>query len=502
LKEVNEELNAKSDANHTHDEYVTESELNSKGLATEMFVTNKIAEAQLGNDGGNMDLSGYATTEYVDQEVGKTNAQLSHITTFVTYEMFGAKGNGVSDDFSAINETHKYANENNLTVIGNSKANYYIKDIVSTIPVRTNVDWAGCKFTIDDRDVSQQKSIQLFTVEKSQEPIQLTSFPKIKKNQSSIPEIVSQLNGRECIIYLEDDSKKIYIRTGGNTNDGKNLKDIFRVDSFGIVLDDVLYDFDRTSTALAYPIDKERLEIKNGNFTTICNNEVGTIYYRRGILVERDNVVLTNINHTVVNQPDGDRSSSPYLGFISSYMCYNLNLKNCNLTAHKTYVNEDNVPMGSYDLRFDLSLGVKLDNVEQTNDITQPSSIIWGIFTSNGCKNISVTGSRLNRIDAHEGVHNLSVYQSELGYSSLTLIGSGKLLVEDTKFLRTSRLVNLREDYGSHWDGEMYFNRCTLVAPANFINGFAMIRAENDGTHWYGYNVKFPNIYINDLVIL
>lgn len=79
LKEVNEELNAKSDANHTHDEYVTESELNSKGLATEMFVTNKIAEAQLGNDGGNMDLSGYATTEYVDQEVGKTNAQLSKV---------------------------------------------------------------------------------------------------------------------------------------------------------------------------------------------------------------------------------------------------------------------------------------------------------------------------------------------------------------------------------------------------------------------------------------
>jgi hypothetical protein len=79
LKEVNEELNAKSDANHTHDEYVTESELNSKGLATEMFVTNKIAEAQLGNDGGNMDLSGYATTEYVDQEVGKTNAQLSEL---------------------------------------------------------------------------------------------------------------------------------------------------------------------------------------------------------------------------------------------------------------------------------------------------------------------------------------------------------------------------------------------------------------------------------------
>ena len=47
LKEVNEELNTKSNINHTHDEYVTESELNAKGYATETFVTNKIAEASL-----------------------------------------------------------------------------------------------------------------------------------------------------------------------------------------------------------------------------------------------------------------------------------------------------------------------------------------------------------------------------------------------------------------------------------------------------------------------
>lgn len=41
------------------EEYVTEQELNSKGLATETFVTNKIAEAQLG--GGEVDLSGLGT---------------------------------------------------------------------------------------------------------------------------------------------------------------------------------------------------------------------------------------------------------------------------------------------------------------------------------------------------------------------------------------------------------------------------------------------------------
>ena len=49
LKEVNEQLNAKSNASHTHDEYVTENELNNKGLATETFVTQKIAEASFGD---------------------------------------------------------------------------------------------------------------------------------------------------------------------------------------------------------------------------------------------------------------------------------------------------------------------------------------------------------------------------------------------------------------------------------------------------------------------
>ena len=67
LKEVNEELNTKSNVKHTHDEYVTESELNAKRYATETFVTNKIEEASL--SGGDVDLSDYATIEFVNQEI-------------------------------------------------------------------------------------------------------------------------------------------------------------------------------------------------------------------------------------------------------------------------------------------------------------------------------------------------------------------------------------------------------------------------------------------------
>ena len=158
LKEVNEELNAKSDANHTHDEYVTESELNSKGLATEMFVTNKIAEAQLGNNGGNMDLSGYATTEYVDQEVGKTNAQLSQVNndltifnyktqSFVTPEQFGAVGDGIADDTEAIQRASDNCKAGQKLLFGANKK-YKISDTI--IFYRTNViDGNGCFIMID-----------------------------------------------------------------------------------------------------------------------------------------------------------------------------------------------------------------------------------------------------------------------------------------------------------------------------------------------------------------
>ena len=49
------------------EEYVTEQELNSKGLATETFVTNKIAEASL--SGEEVDLSGYATKDELNSTI-------------------------------------------------------------------------------------------------------------------------------------------------------------------------------------------------------------------------------------------------------------------------------------------------------------------------------------------------------------------------------------------------------------------------------------------------
>ena len=77
----------KADKNHKHteylkkipDEYVTDTELSSKGYATETFVTSKIAEASL--SGGDVDLSGYATKDDIPTKTSELTNDSGFITT-------------------------------------------------------------------------------------------------------------------------------------------------------------------------------------------------------------------------------------------------------------------------------------------------------------------------------------------------------------------------------------------------------------------------------------
>lgn len=63
---VNSELANKANTSHTHSNYVTTTALNNKHYVTESEVDQKIADV---TTGGTVDLSGYATTTYVDTEL-------------------------------------------------------------------------------------------------------------------------------------------------------------------------------------------------------------------------------------------------------------------------------------------------------------------------------------------------------------------------------------------------------------------------------------------------
>lgn len=91
---------------------------------------------------------------------------------FITYEMFGAKGDGVSDDYDAIVLAHEAANEQNLPVKAKKGATYYIghmgffkktvndgktRKLADGAVIKTPVDWTDATFVIDDTILEKEK---------------------------------------------------------------------------------------------------------------------------------------------------------------------------------------------------------------------------------------------------------------------------------------------------------------------------------------------------------
>ena len=75
---------------------------------------------------------------------------------YVTYEAFGAVGDGIHDDFEAIIQAHEYANEQGLPVRAKDDATYYISGKAITAVVKTSTNFGKAHFIIDDRNVSNR----------------------------------------------------------------------------------------------------------------------------------------------------------------------------------------------------------------------------------------------------------------------------------------------------------------------------------------------------------
>ena len=86
---------------------------------------------------------------------------------FVTYEEFGAVGDGKTNDFPAIYAAHNYANEKGLTVKAAEGKIYYISDTridgeVKSATIKTNVIWTGAEFIIDDSLYSTHENFGMY----------------------------------------------------------------------------------------------------------------------------------------------------------------------------------------------------------------------------------------------------------------------------------------------------------------------------------------------------
>ena len=417
---------------------------------------------------------------------------------YVTYEEFGAKGDGNTDDLEAIVKTHEYANANGLAVFANETATYYIGAKSITAYIMTDTDWSTARFVIDDTNV-ENRSSWIFNIAPSHSSYNITD--RVASSLAIDATNIGTTLDSKCLVVLTDSNVKRYIRKGLNQNDGSNQTDVILVDENGNISEEtpLIWDFDSVTNAVAYPVDAETLSVKGGFFTTIANNAPSEYtYYTRGIQVRRSNTVIDGLYHDVINE---GATGAPYSAFVSLSTCADVTVKESTFTGHKKYATigsaGSSVQMGTYDIGAASSVNAKFINCNQTNDITDGD--YWGIAGTNYCKNLVYDGCALSRFDAHQGVLNATVINSVLGHHGIKLIGSGTALIENTTVLSAS-LVDLRADYGSTWNGDLIIRNCKFYPTDVSMN---IINAENEEDHDFGYTCYLPQrieidgLYVN-----
>ena len=415
---------------------------------------------------------------------------------YVIYEQFGAVGDGKTDDLEAIVKTHEYANNNNLCVLASETATYYIGGKAKTAVIKTDTDWSCARFIIDDTAVERIGS-WIFNVAPTEGSYSITD--KVSPLKMDADNIGTTLPG-ESLVVLTDSNVKRYIRKGANQNSGSSQSDVILVDKDGNISPDtpLIWDFDAVTGATVYPVDKELLTIKGGRFTTIANAAPSEYtYYTRGIQVRRSNTVIDGIYHDVINEGD---TGAPYSAFVSLSCCANVTVKNGTFTGHKKYSTigsaGTSVQMGTYDIGAATAVNATFLNCKQTNDITDGD--YWGIAGTNYCKNLTYDGCAFSRFDAHQGVRNATIKNSVLGHHGIKLIGMGTALIENTTVI-SGNFIDLREDYGSTWNGDLIIRNCKFY-PTGIENN--IVKAANTENHDFGYTCYMPqNIEIDGFFI-
>lgn len=406
---------------------------------------------------------------------------------YVTYERFGAVGDGVHDDLEAIVKAHAAANEWKLPVKAGSGKTYFIGGGAAVAEIRTDVDWGDACFIIDDRDCEMLQQ-PIFTVVSDSESREIPSVKSLRKGQENLG---VKLRHRSLVV-VQDSTQRVYIRKGKNQNSGTPKREIILVEPSGAIDPGtaLVWDYDRITGLKAYPADDKPLTLRGGVFKTVANRQDSQYrYHGRGIAIRRSHVKVEGLTHLIEGEGD---NGAPYSGFLSVSCAADVTISDCTLTGHKTYHTigsaGQRVPMGSYDLTANQCARLTVRHCRQTNDITDRT--YWGLFASNFCKDIRMEDCVFSRFDAHMGVKDILLKDCTFGHQGVQAVGFGKMEIEGCE-VRRSSLVMLRSDYGSFWDGEIVIRSCTLAPPPGSKDA-TLVGGSNDGSHDFGYPCMLP----------
>lgn len=450
---------------------------------------------------------------------------------FVSYSDFGAIGDGKTNDFFAILAAHKYANEHNLPVKAEAGKTYLITSIVGengkpqTVTIKTDTDWCGANFLIDDSFITldnyEAERGNIFTITSDTPSFSVTEDELIallpeRKLTKSTTQLDLKL-GYPALLRVQDANSKVFIRYGQNANNGTSKTEIIKVDADGNIDPSTgfLFEYDNLTGITVFRCDTKPISVGNGNFTTKASHtnigDIKLIYLSRNIHCSRSNTTLYNINHSIINErpeeldENGKRFRGfSYSGFYGIGNCDEVVVRDCLVQSH-VYYND----MGTYEFSINSTNHTVLKNCIQTNFFEEgygyPMVKTWGSTGSNFCKNLVYDGCRLSRYDAHSGVYNGKIINSDV--CIVALIGGGDFLMENsTVYAKMQYPVTLRYDYGGTFNGNLTLRNVKVIDARRNAGLDEEKKTEymiytTAINHNFGYVTYFPNVIIDNVYL-
>ncbi len=446
------------------------------------------------------------------------------VTYLFYYADYGAAGDGATNDFGAIRAAHVAANAKvnggyNSAVVAGSGASgngeFYIGVPTTTgaITVQTNTDWSGATIIIDDTVIEQGSSYQtqsIFAVYGYNRNVDYTSY--FSNGIEAGATNVGFAPGRPMMINLVDSSIKQYIRYGANANSGQNQSEVILVDANGNIDSSTPVEWTYTSamTAKGYGADDAPIKISGLNDEGVIDCVVKTLTnpnvnvdsynaYSRNIRVTRSNVTIEGIEHQFVEDASEDAVRQAYAGFVNVYMCNDVTMKDMLVQQHIHRYTTAGVLLGSYEFSASTAANVSWINCDVTNFFNDDGSVEFkGLFGTNNVRNMYLSDCFLTSFDAHTAASNVTIENST--FEHLNFIGNGDIVLRNVTVYADGYgcAINLRDDYGSTWHGNLYIDGLDLRY-SDYTGALSLIRATFYSNHYFGYTTYLPtNVTVND----
>ena len=421
-----------------------------------------------------------------------------------------------NDDFYVIKAAHDCANKYGLPVAVTKGVYNIYKRNNETINVETSTNFNNSTINIHDEfeDIYNYMSKgYVYTIKPNAANAcgsnTITGF-------SNSFETLAPGAGNYYVNITETGGSLVWQRNKGNgkVEQEKNKSDAYRVYN-SVVQDPMFWNYSNsTINYKVCPIPADELLFQNAVINNITRSKCpkcGSGYMRRGIHVIRSNTKISNITHLYVdgNGRPISKIHHPYYGIFTIDGAANVTIESSSLYA-LTYDSGSGYD-STYDIYLTDSPGVTLNNVTLYNEEQMKSTENWGVMGSAGCKNFSVINSKLNRIDAHRGMMNLTVTGSTIGVKGITIVGTGnnqenKITISDTTWKYTSNLINLRHDYGTTWNGTITIKSSKVSATSEAtVNVVKTLFKDNANYAFYAvYNpskIKFEGLNVGSSAV-